>query len=80
MANSTHVITDCNTLAGTAFSAASLTKAKSASGDNIDIAGMAISATAHAANLKNVLTLIANACDAGDAQLTLTNNILGTLS
>lgn len=77
MANSTAVITDLATLDATAFSSASLSKAKAA---GMDIDGMAELATVGAADLKRLLKLIAANCDSGDAQLTLTNNILGTLA
>jgi len=77
MANSTALITDLGTLNTNAFSAATLTKAK---GKGLDIVGMTNSAALGAAEVKRALTLIANACDAGDPQLTLANSILGTLA
>jgi hypothetical protein len=78
MANSTQLITDLHTLAGSTFTAASLTKAHAT--DNIDLAGMASTAAGAGAGLKRTLQLIAANLDSADAALTLTNNILGTLS
>jgi hypothetical protein len=78
MANSTQLITDLHTLAGSTFTAASLAKAHAT--DNIDLAGMAGTAAAAVADLKRALRLIAANLDAADPALTLTNNILGTLS
>ncbi len=78
MANSTEIITDVHTLTGSTFTAASVTKAHAT--DNPDLAGMASVAAAAAAGLKRVLQLIAANLDAADPALTLTNNILGTLS
>jgi len=78
MANSTELITDLHTLAGSTFTAASVTKAHAT--DNTDLTGMASVAGAAAAGLKRTLQLIAANLDAADPALTLTNNILGTLS
>jgi hypothetical protein len=78
MANSTEIITDVHTLAGSTFTAASITKAHVT--DNIDLAGMASAAAAASAGLKRTLQLIAANLDAADLALTLTNNIIGTLS
>ncbi len=78
MANSTQVITDLHTLAGSTFTAASLVKAHTT--DDPDLAGMASAAAAACADLKRALRLIAANLDAADPALTLTNNILGTLS
>jgi hypothetical protein len=77
MANSTAVLTDSKTLSTSAFSAATLAKAEAA---GIDVKGMAGEAALKAAELKRCLTQIANACDSADGQLTLANNILGTVS
>jgi hypothetical protein len=78
MANSTEIITDLHTLAGSTFTAASITKAHAT--DKVDLAGMASAAVAGAAGLKRALQLIAANLDPADPALTLTNNILGTLS
>ncbi|MGA6986880.1 MAG: hypothetical protein WBZ01_12565 [Terriglobales bacterium] len=78
MANSTEVITDLHTLAGSTFTAASVAKAHAT--DNPDLAGMASGAAAAVADLKRALRLIAANLDAADPALTLANNILGTLS
>jgi hypothetical protein len=78
MANSTEVITDLHTLAGSTFTAASVTKAHGT--DNVDLTGMASAAAIAGADLKRALRLIAANLDAADPALTLTNNILGTLS
>ena len=78
VANSTQLITDLHTLAGSTFTAASLTKAHAT--DNIDLAGIASTAAAAGADLKRALKLMAANLDTADAALTLTNNILGTLS
>jgi len=78
MANSTELITDVHTLAGSTFTAASVTKAHVT--DSIDLAGMASAAAVAVADLKRALRLIAANLDAADPALTLTNNILGTLS
>jgi hypothetical protein len=78
MANSTELITDLHTLAGSTFTAASLAKAHAT--DDTDLASMASTAAAAGAGLKRVLQLIATNLDAADPALTLTNNILGTLS
>lgn len=78
MANSTTVITDLHTLAGSTFTAASLAKARAT--DDTDIAGMASAAATAGADLKRALRLIAANLDSADPALTLTNNILGTLS
>jgi len=78
LANSTQVITDLHTLAGSTFTAASQTKAHAT--DNIDLGGMANTAAAAGAEVKRGLHLIAANLDAADPALTLVNNILGTLS
>ena len=78
MANSTEVITDLHTLAGSTFTAASLAKAHAT--DDIDLAGVASAAAASGGDLKRALRLIAANLDSADPALTLTNNILGTLS
>jgi len=78
LANSTQVITDLHTLAGSTFTAASQTKAHGT--DDIDLVGMANTAEAAGADLKRGLRLIAANLDAADPALTLVNNILGTLS
>jgi len=78
LANSTQVITDLHTLAGSTFTAASQTKAHAT--DDIDLGGMANTAAAAGAELKRGLRLIAANLDAADPALTLVNNILGTLS
>lgn len=78
MANSTEIITDIHTLAGSTFTAASIAKAHAT--DDIDLAGMASAAAAAGAGLKRTLQLIAANLDSADPALTLTNNILGTLS
>jgi len=78
MANSTELITDLHTLAGSTFTAASLAKAHAT--DNTDLAGMAGTAAAAGADLKRALQLIAANLDAADPALILTDNILGTLS
>lgn len=78
MANSTEVITDLHTLAGSTFTAASLAKARTT--DDVDLAGMAGTASASGTDLKRALRLIAANLDSADPALTLTNNILGTLS
>ncbi len=78
MANSTQLITDLHTLAGSTFTAASLTKVHAT--DNTDLAGMAGTTATVGADLKRTLQLIAANLDAADPALTLTNNILGTLS
>jgi hypothetical protein len=78
MANSTEVITDLHTLAGSTFTAASVAKAHAT--DNPDLASMASAAAAGGAGLKRALQLIAANLDSADPALTLTNNILGTLS
>ena len=78
MANSTEVITDLHTLAESTFTAASVTKAHGT--DNPDLVGMASVAAASGASLKRALQLIAANLDSADPALTLTNNILGTLS
>ena len=80
MANSTHVITDLKTLATTAFTAASVQKSEASGGDNLSLAGMANGAFEDGSALKNALELIAANCDSADPQLTLANNILGTLT
>jgi len=77
MANSTAIGSDTQTLNTTAFSAATLTKAKD---EGMDIIGMANAASLKAQELKTCLQAIAAGCDAGDGQLTLTNEILGTLA
>jgi hypothetical protein len=77
MPNSTAVLTDTATLSTNAFSEASLIKAAE---KGYEITGMASATRRSAAELHACLELIAAACDAGDAQLTLTNNILGTFS
>jgi hypothetical protein len=78
MANSTQVITDLHTLAGSTFTAASLTKAHST--DDTDLAGMASAAFAAGTELKRTLQLMAANLDPADPALTLTDNVLGTLS
>ncbi len=78
MANSTEIITDLHTLAGSTFTAASITKAHAT--DDLDLAGMASVAAAGGAGLKRALQLVAANLDSADPALTLTNNILGTLS
>jgi hypothetical protein len=78
MANSTQLITDIHTLAGSTFTAASLTKAHST--DDTDLVGMASSAAAASTGLKRTLQLMAANLDPADPALTLTNNILGTLT
>jgi hypothetical protein len=78
MANSTALINDLHTLAGSTFTATSVAKAHAT--DNIDLAGMAGTAAAAAADLKRALRLIAANLDTADPELTLANNILGTLS
>jgi hypothetical protein len=78
MANSTQLITDLHTLAGSSFTAASNSKARAT--DDTDLAGMASTAAAAGTGLKRTLQLIAANLDAADPALTLTNNILGTLT
>jgi hypothetical protein len=78
MANSTEVITDLHTLTGSTFTTASITKAHVT--DNVDLAGMASAAAAAGAELKRTLQLIAANLDTADPALTLTNDIIGTLS
>ena len=78
MANSTHVITDLGTLNANNFTTASEAKAHSL--DDVDLDGMAATAQAAGQDLVRALKLIAANTDAADPQLTLTNNILGTLS
>ncbi|MGA2002952.1 MAG: hypothetical protein ABSG70_06210 [Terriglobales bacterium] len=78
MANSTEVITDLGTLAGSTFTPASAAKAHAT--DDVDLNGMAATALAAGTDLKRALRLIAANLDAADPALTLTNNILGTLS
>ncbi|MFY9906190.1 MAG: hypothetical protein WBD45_24515 [Terriglobales bacterium] len=78
MANSTQLITDLHTLAGSAFTAASITKAHAT--DDTDLVGMASAASAAGTELKRTLQLMAANLDSADPTLTLTNNILGTLT
>ncbi|MGA7080509.1 MAG: hypothetical protein WBQ43_10050 [Terriglobales bacterium] len=78
MANSTHVITDLHTLAGSTVTAASETKALAT--DDIDLVGMANTASVAGTDLKRALQLIAANLDPADPALTLVDNILGTLS
>ncbi len=78
MSNSTQVFTDSHTLAKASFTSASETKAKAT--DNIDLTGQASSVAEAIGQAKRGLQLIANNLDAADPQLTLANNILGTLS
>jgi hypothetical protein len=63
MANSTEVITDLHTLAGSAFTGASLTKALVT--DDVDLVGMANSASTAGTDLKRKLQLIAANLDGG---------------
>jgi hypothetical protein len=78
MANSTEIITDLHTLAEATFTAASLTKALVT--DDVDLVGMANSASTSGTDLKRKLQLIAANLDGADPALTLVNNILGTLT
>ncbi|HSZ61027.1 MAG TPA: hypothetical protein VK828_04485 [Terriglobales bacterium] len=78
MANSTQLITDLHTLAGSTFTTASLTKAHAT--DDTDLVGMASAAFAAGTGLKRTLQLMAANLDTADPALTLTNNILDTLS
>ena len=57
MANSTEVITDLHTLAGSTFTAASIAKARAT--DDPDLASMVVTAAAAGADLKRALRLIA---------------------
>ncbi|HLB92829.1 MAG TPA: hypothetical protein VJK27_10840 [Terriglobales bacterium] len=78
MANSTEVITDLHTLAGSTFTGASLTKALVT--DDVDLVGMANSASTAGTDLKRKLQLIAANLDGADPALALVNSILGTLT
>lgn len=78
MANSTQLISDLHTLAGSTFTAASLAKAHST--DDTDLAGMASAAASAGSGLKRTLQLMTANLDAADPALALTNNILGTLT
>ncbi len=78
MANSTKIISDLHTLAGSTFTAASINEAHATG--NVDLAGMASAAAADGADLKRALQLITADLGSADPALTLTNNIHGTLS
>jgi hypothetical protein len=77
MANSTHVITDLETLAASAFTAAS---EQATAADDIDLQGMANSVKLAALEARKALQAIAARLDPADPALTLANDILGTLS
>ena len=77
MPNSAHVSTDSKTLATTAFSAASLSKAAE---QDADLIGMAWECYMKAIEFEVCLQKVAQLCDSADDQLTAANNILGTVS
>jgi len=79
MTPSTHIITDLTNLAKTASTAASQTKSHTEAGENQDLAGNASLCLAKAAELKVLLTTIANGTDGADPNLTTINNVLGSL-
>ncbi len=77
MPNSTAVLTDATTLQATAFSDASVTKSNNS---DVDLPALATEAVQHIQQAKaNLQQVVAN-CDSGDAQRTLANDIIGTLS
>jgi hypothetical protein len=76
MANSTAVITDATTADNGAWTTATNQKAAT---KGLDVDGNMHSVVQGLQDARNLLRLVAAAC-AADPQLTLINNILGTLS
>jgi hypothetical protein len=74
----TPVITDLTTLANTAPTAASMTKATSGNCDHQDLQGNANLCLIKATEIKTLLNIIAGATDSADPNLTLITTILAT--
>lgn len=79
MSASTAVITDLNTAATTAPSAASIAKSLAAAGPIMDMKGMLQLAADQARSLKQTLVIIQSGLDSGDADYTTVSNVLLTL-
>ncbi len=80
MPNSTAVITDAETLAASTPTALSQAKSMTVSGEDQDLTGMISAALEALYQARRILTTAKAGLDAADPMLTLTNNILGTLS